>query len=70
MPGPPPALRQRLTRAARIGHVKMLRGCIDALEQLGPHYQANSTELRRLAREFQLSEILSFVGEEPVADEH
>ncbi len=70
MPGPPPELRQRLTRAARIGHVKMLNGCIDEVEQLGPQYQAYSTELRRLAREFQLSEILSFVGDDAVTDEH
>jgi len=68
MPEPPAALRARLVRAARIGHVKALNACIDEVEQLGAEFAAYGGELRRLAREFQLSEILSFVGEGSVRD--
>jgi len=69
MPAPPQELRERLTRAARIGHVKMLNGCIDEVERLGANYRVYTAELRRLAREFQLAEIIAFVGEEAAVDD-
>ncbi|MEA5520868.1 hypothetical protein, partial [Limnoraphis robusta] len=69
MPAPPRELRERLTRAARIGHVKMLNACIDEVEKLGPGYRVYAVELRRLAREFQLAEIIAFVGEETAVDD-
>jgi hypothetical protein len=63
MPSPPAALRARLVHAARIVHVKALNACIDEVARLGGEYEPYADELRRLAREFQLSEILSFIGE-------
>ncbi len=68
MPAPPAALRARLVRAARIGHVKALNACIDEVARLGEEFEPYAGELRRLAREFQLSEILSFIGEGAALD--
>jgi signal transduction histidine kinase/purine-cytosine permease-like protein/ActR/RegA family two-component response regulator len=63
MPIPPRDLCIGLVQAARVGRMKTINGCIDAMASLGDQYQPYVTELRRLAREFQLSEIISFVGE-------
>lgn len=69
MPRPPRELRERLLQAARIGHVKMLNACIEEVERLGPSHRVYAEELRRLAREFQLAEIIAFVGEEAAVDD-
>lgn len=63
MPIPPRDLCIGLVQAARVGRMKTINGCIDEMASLGDQYQPYVTELRRLAREFQLSEIISFVGE-------
>ncbi len=69
MPAPPRALRERLLHAARIGHVKMLAAGIDEVERLGPRHRVYAAELRRLAREFQLAELIAFVGDETTVDD-
>ncbi len=63
MPIPPRDLCIRLVQAARVGRMKTVHGCIDEMATLSAQYQPYVTELRRLAREFQLSEIICFVGE-------
>ncbi|MGD9601232.1 MAG: ATP-binding protein [Gammaproteobacteria bacterium] len=62
MPQPPPALRAQVIQAARIGHMKSLQVAIDEIDRRDPACRPYVDELRRLAREFRLSEILAFVG--------
>jgi len=68
---PPRPLAERLVDAARIGHIKAVHAAIDDLDRLGPTYRTCADELRRLARAFQLNELVQFIhaGEqhEPVA---
>jgi hypothetical protein len=70
MPTPPEALRRRLREAAQVGHVRKLTACIDEVEALGPAHASYAAELRRLSQEFQLSEILAFIGDEPDDDDY
>jgi hypothetical protein len=62
MPALPPALHDRLTQAARIGHIRAVMAAIDDIEALHESHAPLVGELRRLAKEFLFTEMLAFVG--------
>ncbi len=62
MPLLPQTLHERLAQAARIGHIRGVLTAIDEIEILGVLHGPMVEELRRLAREFQFTEMLAFIA--------
>ena len=62
IPALPAALHAKLSHAARIGHIRGVLGAIDEVEALGPSQAPRAEELRRLAKDFQFTEMLAFIA--------